>query len=62
MIQRYEPFNSLCDYTGEYDADMRKNNFGDYVRYDAHMREVTRLQERIAELQEDRDGHSYGDV
>lgn len=62
MIQRYDPVIRFADYTGEQEAQMTKYSHGDYVSYHDHMVEVTKLQERIAELEINRDGGFHGDV
>lgn len=62
MIQRYDPRIGIADYTCEPEAEMVKCSYGDFVRYDAHMREITKLQERIAELEINCDGGFHGDV
>lgn len=62
MIQRYDPVIRFADYTGEQEAQMTKYSRGDYVSYHDHMVEVTKLQERIAELEINRDGGFHGDV
>ena len=62
MIQRYEPFVRYADYTGEEEARMEKRPHGEYVTYHDHIREITKLQERISELELTRDGGFHGDV
>lgn len=62
MIQRYDPVIRFADYTGEQEAQMTKYSHGDYVSYHDHMVEVTKLQERIVELEINRDGGFHGDV
>lgn len=61
MIKRYEP-KQWESAIGEPFVKMVEEKNGSYVSHYDHMLEVTRLQERIAELQQDRDGHFYGDV
>ena len=60
-MKRYNPIPWESP-TGDSDIKMQESQQGQYVTYHDHMIEVTRLQERIAQFQEDRDGHSYGDV
>lgn len=61
MIKRYEP-KQWENAIGDPYVKMVEANNGSYVSHNDHMMEVTKLQERIAELQEDRDGRFYGDV
>ena len=61
MIKRYEP-KQWESATGEPFVKMVEDVNGFFVSIHDHQMEVTRLQERIAELQTDRDGRWYGDV
>lgn len=60
-MKRYNPIPWESP-TGEPDIKMQESQNGQYVTHYDHMIEVTKLRERIAELQEDRDGRFYGDV
>lgn len=61
MIKRYEP-KQWESATGEPFVKMVEDVHGSFVSIHDHQMEVIRLQERIAELQTDRDGRWYGDV